>query len=132
MVGAKDASLDALGSGCTSMMYEAFETDAKIDHYDTSLKTSESKYYESVIQDLSYVQNDIDKGAIFQVTNNGEDPAEFVEGHALFFSNGELIWYESTYFTDDDSEIKPGETISKQFTSYENFDEIQFYLTGRK
>lgn len=132
MVAAKDADFDALGAGCTSVMYEAFETDATIDHYETELKSSPSKYHESVIQDLSYVQNDIDKGAVFQVTNNGEDVAEFVEGYALFFSGENLIGYDSAYFTDDDSELKPGETISKQLTSYDEFDRIEFYLTGRK
>ena len=132
MVGAESASFDALGPGCTSVLYEAFETEEKIDHYETELKSSKSEYYESVIQDLSYVQNDIDGGAIFQVTNNGGDAAEFVEGYALFFLNGELVGYESAYFTDDDSEIKAGETISKQMNLYEDFDKIEFYLTGRK
>ncbi len=132
MVSAADGSLEALGAGCTSVFYEAFETDADIDHYETTLNTSKSKYYKSVIQDLSYVQNDIDGGAIFQVTNNGNEAAEFVEGYALFFRDGELVEYSNTYFTDDDLEIKPGKTISKQFDSYENFDRIEFYLTGRK
>ena len=132
MVGAGNASFDALGSGCTSVLCEAFETDVKIDHYETELNSSESKYYESVIQDLSYVQNDIDGGAVFQVTNNGEDVAKFVEGYALFFLNGELVGYERTYFTDDNSEIKAGKTISKQMDSREDFDTIEFYLTGTK
>lgn len=85
-----------------------------------------------MIQDLEYTENDIDGGAVFQVTNNGSEPAEFVEGYALFFKDGEIVSYEETYLTDDDSEIKPGATISKQFTSYEDFDNIEFYLTGRR
>lgn len=132
MLAADDASFEALGAGCTSVFYEAFETDGKIDYYETDMKSQKSRYYESIIQDLSFVQNDIKDGAVFQVTNNGEDAAEFVEGYALFFLNGELVYYDSTYFTDDDSEIKPGATISKQMTSYEQFDTIEFYLTGRK
>lgn len=132
MVSAADASFEALGAGCTSIVYEAFETEAEIDHYETKINVMESDYYESVIQDLSYVQNDIDGGAIFQVTNNGEEVAEFVEGYALFFLGDKLVEYSSTYFTDDDSEIKPGDTISKQMDSYEDFDRIEFYLTGRR
>lgn len=132
MVGAGNAGFDALGAGCTSVLYEAIETDVKIDHYDTKLTASKSAYYESVIQDLSFVQNDIENGAIFQVTNNGEDVAEFVKGYALFFKDGELVDYEDTYFTDDDSEIKPKDTISKQMTAYDEFDTIEFYLDGRK
>ncbi len=132
MVGAADSGIDALGAGCTSIMYEAFETDEKIYRYETELKTSPSEYYESVIQDLSFKQNDVKDGAVFQVTNNGEEAAEFVEGYALFFSNGELVNFESAYFTDDDSKIDPGKTISQQMTSYEEFDTVEFYLTGRK
>lgn len=132
MVSAADASFDALGAGCTSIMYEAFETDSEIDHYETTMNVKESNYYESVIQDLSYVQNDIDGGSIFQVTNNGAEAAEFVEGYALFFLGEELVGYNSAYFTDDDSELKPGATISKQIDCYDDFDRIEFYLTGRR
>lgn len=132
MVSAADASFDALGADCTSIMYEAFETEAEIDHYETTMNVKESEYYESVIQDLSYTQNDIDGGAIFQVTNNGDKPAEFVEGYALFFAGDELVEFTSAYFTDDDSEIKPGATISKQMDAYNEFDRIEFYLTGRR
>lgn len=132
MVGAANGSLNALGAGCTSVLYEAFETDAQISRYELELNSSPSKYYKSVIEDLSFVQNDINGGAVFQVTNNGKDSAEFVEGYALFFKENELVGYESTYFTDDDSQIKPGKTISKQVTAHKDFDRIEFYLTGKK
>ena len=132
MVAADDSGCEAVGPGCTSIIEEAFETDSEIDHYETSFTVKNDGYYESVLQDLSYTQNDVDDGAIFQVTNNGEEPAEFVEGYALFFLGDELVYRDSQYFTDDDSEIKPGETISKQMTSYDDFDRIEFYLTGRR
>lgn len=132
MVSVADSSFEALGAGCTSVFYEAFETSVEIDHYNTEMNVTASKYYNSVIQDLSYTQNNIEDGAIFQVKNDGESPAEFVEGYALFFLNGKLVGYDDAYFTDDESEIKPGATITKQLTSYENFDKIEFYLTGRR
>ena len=131
MVSAADASLEALGAGCTSILYEAFETEVQIDYYDTTIDVRESKYYDSVIQDLSYTQNDVDSGAVFQVTNNGDNVAEFVEGYALFFLGDQLVDYQSTYFTNDDSVINSGDTISKQLTSYVDFDRIEFYMTGR-
>lgn len=133
IVAAADASFKSLGAGCVSVFYEAFETGAEIDHYDTDINVSPSKYYKSAIQDLSYVQNDIDGGAVFQVTNNGQEAAYSVEGYAMFFLGDELIGYDLAYFSDDDSEIKPEKTISKQLTSYnKNFDRIEFYLTGRR
>lgn len=132
IVSSASGEVDAVGAGCTSIMYEAFETDSSIDYYETEMNVTKSRYYESVLQDLSYVQNDINEGAVFQVTNNGSEAADFVEGYALFFSGNELVGYDDMYFIDDDSEIKPGKTISKQMTSYENFDRIEFYLTGRR
>lgn len=132
IVSAADSSFDALGAGCTSIFYEAFETSAAIDYYVMDMKVTPSEYYESVIQDLSYTQNNIDGGAIFQVTNNGKKAAEFVEGYALFFTGNTLVDYDSTYFTDDNSELKPRATISKQLNIYNNFDRIEFYLTGRR
>jgi len=132
LVSADDASFDALGAGCTSVLYEAFDTESVISYYETDITVTKSKYYESVIQDLSYKQNNIENGAIFQVTNNGNEAARFVKGYVLFFAGEELVDFDSTYFTDDDSELKPGATISKQITSYKDFDRVEFYLTGRK
>lgn len=132
IVSSASGEVNAVGAGCTSIMYEAFETDSSIDYYETEMNVTKSRYYESVLQDLSYVQNDINEGAVFQVTNNGSEAADFVEGYALFFLGNELVGYDDAYFTDDDSEIKPGKTISKQMTSYGNFDRIEFYLTGRR
>lgn len=132
VIGAEDSSLDTLGAGCVAVVYEAFEIDNNISYYETDVNVAKSKYYEDATQDLSYVQNDIDGGAVFQVTNNGEEAAEFVQGYVLFFMGQELVDWESAYFTDDDSEIKPGKTISKQINTYKDFDRMEFYLTGRR
>lgn len=132
MVAATDAYQDAIGAGCTSIIREYYDTEAMIASYETTVSSSPSEYYASVIQDLSYVQNDISNGAVFQVTNNGQEPAEYVEGYALFFLDGTLVDSYSAYFTDDDGELKPGKTISKQLDSYEEFDTIEFYLSGSR
>lgn len=132
MIAVGEGSLDALGAGCTSVFYEAFETDEEIAEYKTELTAKASKYYKSVIQDLSYETNDKKDGVIVQVTNNGDYAAEFVQAYALFFSGGELINYDYEYFTDDDYEIKPGNTMTKQLDSYEDFDNVEIYLTGRR
>ncbi len=132
MVSASESTLYALGAGCTSIVYEPFETDKAINRYDTDIKTKKDEFFESVLQDLSYTQNNIEDGAIFQVTNNGSEPADFVEGYALFFRNGQLVEYESAFFIDSDGELKPGATVSKQLSAYEDYDRMEFYLTGRR
>ena len=132
MAGAANSKLYALGAGCISILYEAFETSSEIGYYETKINSLPSKLYKSVIQDLSYVQNDIEKGAVFQVTNNGSEAAKFVKGYVLFFQGDKLVDYKDRYFTGNESEIKPGETISKQITTYDSYDRIEFYLIGRK
>ena len=131
ILAADDGYVDAVGPGCTTIIREMFNANQPIDHFDTEISIGES-IYDSVIQNLSYVQNNTDDGAVFQITNNGTIPAEFVEGFALFFKGNQLVDYDWTYFTDNDSEIKPGKTISKQMNSLEDFDRIEFYMTGRK
>lgn len=130
MISATDGSIEGLGSGCVSIVDLSFDTEEDIYSYDTEINVSVSDFYVSVIQDLSYVQNDIEDGAIFQVTNNGEEPTGIVTGYALFFLNDTLVDYSFQWFFDDDTEIKPGRTISEQITTYEEFDRIEFYMTG--
>lgn len=132
LISVDDASEEAIGSGCTSIIREAFDTEETVAKVETEISGSVSKYYESVLQDLSYTKTDIKDGVIVQVTNNGSKPADFVEAYVLFFAGDKLVYENSSYFIDDDSEIKPQKTISKQINSYKDFDRVEIYLTGRR
>lgn len=132
MLAEAEGTLNALGSGCTSIFCESFETNEPIDSYKTDLKETPSEYFESVIQDLSFVQTKLFSGAVFEVTNNGTEPAEFVEGCALFFQGDSLVDCGSAYFMDTDSELKPGEDISEEIRINGEYDRIEFYLKGRR
>lgn len=131
LISTAEGSVDIIGPDATTIYYEAFETEEEIEYYETEMSIDENPYYDCPMADLSYVKTDIEDGAIFQVTNNGTKPVDFVEGYVLFIKDGKVVYWESNYFTDDDSEIKPSKTISKQFSAYEEFDTIKFYLTGR-
>ena len=130
LVSVDDAEFDALASGCTSIITEMFDTDAEIAYCDTEILTKTDGWYESVIQDLSYTETLIKDGAIYEVTNNGDKAAKFVQGYAIFFNGNEPVDWDYTYFTDDDSELKPGKSISKQLNCSETFDRVEFYLDG--
>ena len=131
VLGLSEKSEEAIGSGCEVLIYETFDKNSEIHSFSTEFDVSKENYYLSVIQDLSYEEIAIDDGAIFKVTNNGEKSAEFVQGYALFIKDGIVVDYESAYFTDNDSEIKPGKSVSKQLDTNEEFDTIEFYLSGR-
>lgn len=128
----EETSVEALGEGCETLIYESFDCESKINAFETEFYVSKDKYYDSVIQNLSYEETIIENGVIVKVTNNGDIPAEFTQGYVLFFKDGKVVDYESAWFTDDDSEIKSGNSIKKQLKTYEEFDSIEFYLQGRK
>ncbi len=133
MIGATDGEIDVLGPGETSIMPLFFMNVSGIDHIDYSgMKYTIDPYYKPVISGLSVKESQKGSNLILAVTNNNDYPAEFVEAYALFFDKkNKLIGYDSQYFTDDASEIKPNDTIIQQLTSFKKFDHVEYYFTGR-
>ena len=132
-IGAASGSENAIEAGHTVCILHMFD-DAEPESYDYTLSVKEEEYYEPVLSDLSYETSDTGKKVIVSCTNKGEEAAEFVKGTVLFFSGKKLIDHSSAYFTDDDSELKPGNTISKEFNYYGNkkYNKFKIYLTGRR
>lgn len=133
VIGADSGSIDVIGPGEESIMNFYFDSVKGIDHVDYTLGYDTDPYYTSGLTDLEVVQNINAKNVVVTVTNNGTEASKFVEAYALFLdSAGNVVRYDSTYITDGDSEIKPGATISKQLDTYEAFDTVVVYLTGRR
>lgn len=133
VIGADDGSIDVVGPGEESIATFYFDSVKDIDHVEYTMSYDTDPYYGSVLSDLEVVQNINDKNVVVTATNKGTEAAKFVEAYALFLdTSGNVVEYGSTYITDGDSEIKPGVTLSKQITSYEAFDTVEVYLTGRK
>lgn len=132
LIGAATGSEDAIPSGYEVCVSCYFSDAENAESFEYMLDAKKDKNYKPVIQDLSFEESRTDEKVIISCTNNGDDAAEFVEATALFFLNGELVYSDSTYITDDDSEIKPGKTIIKEMTSYKEYDDVKIYLSGRK
>lgn len=130
LVGAKDSSESAVGSGSEVCLY--FMPDEKYATMEYELSVDEDEWYESVVDDLTYESVSAQDKEIVSVTNNGNRAAEFVEVYALFFNGSEVVGFESNYFTDDDSELKPGKTITKEMDCYEDYTSVRFFFTGRR
>lgn len=130
LVAAKNTSEDAIESGyyavLTFMPDEAFET------MEYELDVSEEKWYECIQSDMAYEAVEAKNKVILSITNNGNEAADFVTGHVLFYKGDKLVYYSENYFTDDDSEIKPGKTISKEMDCYRDFDSYQVFIMGRR
>ena len=131
-IGADSASIDVLGPGETTITYFYYEGVTGIDKVDYQISYGDSSYYDPVISNLSVQESINNSNVVVTVTNNGSYPAQFVEAYALFLdSAGNVVNYTSQYITDDDSEIKPGATISEQLSTYDSFDQVEVYFTGR-
>lgn len=130
LIGAKSESEEAVESGYTVLLF--FMPDEKYATMDYEFSVDEEVFYDCVLSDLSYEGTVAKNKVILSVTNNGDEPAEFVEANVLFFNGGKLVGYSSAYITDDDFEIKPGKTINEEMDCYESFDSYQVYFAGRR
>ena len=125
-------SIDVIGPGQQSIGYFYFDNVAGVDHVEYRLSYNTDLSYKDVLCNLAVEETINNENIIVSVKNTGDYSARFVEAYALFFdAKGRIISYNSTYFTDDDSEIKPDATITKQLNSYTAFDSVQLYFTGR-
>ena len=99
-------------SGREVCLLHYFDRITDVAEFEYTLSAKEETFYKPVLSDLSIEQSITDDKVVLITTNNGDNAAKFVEAYALFFSGEDLVYYGSTYITDDDSEIKPGATIS--------------------
>lgn len=133
-VGAASSSGEAIGSGHEVCLMNYFESVKSDSTFEYTISVKEDEYYESVLDDLGHEDSDTGEKVIVTCTNNGDKAAQFVEGTVLFFSGDKLVGYETNYLTDDDSELKPGASIAKEFEFYGEggYDRFEVYFTGRR
>ncbi len=106
-----------------------------VSRFDTSIETSLESSYIPVIQNVTMDISDLGDKVLVTLKNNGAQPVEFPEATAVFFNGNEIVDYATTYFTDSDSELKPGASMTKQLDYY-NFDDmgydaVRVHITGR-
>lgn len=130
LVSAESCSEDVIESGYSVLLYTMPDED--FDRTEIELTVAEPRYYEPVQSDIELSITPAKDKLVVQATNIGEKPADFVEVSALFFKGNEVVGHDWTYFTDDDSEIKPGKTISNNLEAYKDFDSYKCYVTGRR
>lgn len=131
-IGATDAAENAVGSGAEVCLCNYFDGVKDADSFEYTMTVKKDNFFKPVIQDLNIEKSETDEKVILTCTNNGDKTAQFVEAYALFFKDGNLINYASTYITDDDSEIKPGATISGELNCYDSYDDVKVYVSGRR
>lgn len=64
------------------------------------------------------------------VTNTGNVTAEFVEYYVIYYKGGKVVGYNMGYCDDDNDEIKPGATVTKDEHSYSEYSNAKVYVHG--
>lgn len=128
LIGAGDASVEAVGPSCVTYLLELIDTDKTADHFETTLKAEKSNY-NSVLQNLSLELTAIDKGVVATIANNGNEKAESVKACCIFLDNGKAVFSEENYIVDTD--IPAGSSASCQFNCDEAYDgSAEVYLSA--
>ncbi len=128
LIGADDGSISPLAPGSEYLI--SFYSEEAFQSFSYTLSARQAQWQKSVVTNLEYESTPAKKKEIVSVTNKADVSAKSVQMEALFFADGEIVDMDTTYFTDDDFEIKPGKTITKELSSDEEYDVVQFYLIG--
>lgn len=130
IVGADSDNQSAFGAGTEIILYFMPDEDFASTEYELSVEQEE--WYECAVSDLTYESTPAKDKEIVSVTNNGDAPIEYVKGCALFFNGENVVDYDDVFFDDNDYELKPGKTITKELACYEEYDSVKFFFTGRR
>lgn len=125
-------TIDVIGPGEQSIM-ELWFADAKdIDHVEYELSYITDGFYEPALANLSYEITQNEKNVILDVTNNGNKSAKFVHAYAVIFdAEDNILDVQDAYIVDNDSEIKPGKTVSNDIRFFDTYDHVEIYFTGK-
>lgn len=130
LVGAKSADQEAVEKGYSTILY--FMPDEKFEKMEYDITAKVEKRFNCVLSDLSYEDTVAQNKIILTVTNNGDEAARFAQASVLFFNGDKVVGFAQKFVTDDDSELKPGKSISKEMNCYEDFDTYQVFFSGRR
>lgn len=135
-IGAGSTSEDDIPAGTTVFLVNYFSEVSGAHSFDTTIETSQVKYYIPVIQNITVEATDLKDKVLVKVINNGNIPAEFVRATVVFFRENEVLGYNTQYFCDSDNELKPGASMTEQMDYYnwdgKKYDSFKIHITGQK
>lgn len=127
-IGDSDGELVVLGSKEKSII--RFSTENIADDCEVTLSVSRPKYEEGT-SDIEMEVSDVGENVVITLTNNGEDPSQFLKAYALFYYQDQLVNSDDKYFVDANNNLEPGESITQELQCLEPYDEYEIYLDGR-
>ena len=131
-IGASSATLSTIASGAEACIRNLFQGVSEAVDFECTLSVEEDTWYDPVTQDLTFEQSLVGDKVIVTCTNNGEEAVENLDVVALFFREGEFVYYGINW----SQEIEAGATVSTEVRSFESYtqemtyDEAKVYLSG--
>lgn len=102
----------------------------EFDRAECVLTAQEEQDYRCLTTELSHQTTWTKYMEIVSVTNNSDITARSVDGYLFFFKKGKLVDVASAYFGDNNFEIKPGQTVTRELSRRKDYDSVEFYFTG--
>jgi hypothetical protein len=130
LIGSESSDQDAFETGTEILLTYMLDENPYTTEYRISL--SEEDDYECVVSDLKIEATNAKKKVIVAITNESEFPAEFVEANILFFDDEAVVGHDNVYYTDDDYELKPNNTIIEELKCYDEYEDYKIFLTGKR
>lgn len=128
LVGANSKSNNGVGKGTETIL--RFGLGENYEKIECELSVKEDTTCKCIVDKLIFKSTSAKNKEILEVTNNSEYTGQSMQGHAIFFKNGNVVDMASEYLSDDEGEFKSKDTITKQFDSLEEYDTVKFYFTG--
>lgn len=118
-----------LGAGETSAIHEcnSEKISEEVGHYSTKVSVSDSKktpIYGGIVYSITTNPSNV----IIEATNNSDVTIDTLMACFIFFKDGELSDFDRVHF--DADEIKPGDTVYGDTSSYKEYDAVNLYFYG--
>ena len=137
VIASDDETIYAIGAGQTSyfkLYFHKAPEDSVISYKIEKSETSKKDVLANLTASGDFQTGELQSSVSVEVTNNGEIPSFHTNALVLCYKEGKLVNDILLYFLDDDGELKPGETMTKDdvINAYEkrDFDDIEIYLSG--
>lgn len=128
---AAQGDIEMLGPGESSvccLYFDNAEGTADIEYH---ISLNKNEYYDPVLSDLKIKLKDNGGKVNVTVTNKGQKTARYVTGYAFFVDkDGNLMEVGIDYFSNNNLELNPGDTVTKEMECRSEYDHVDFYLTG--
>lgn len=128
-------TINAIGPGQESffnLYFSKAPEDSVISYTIEKSESSKKDVLESLTYTSDFETGELQSSVTVTLTNNGEIPGFHTNALVCCYNEGKLVNTVLLYFLDDDGEIKPGETMTKDDTinaqEKRAFDSIEVYL----